>query len=95
MDEENTPGQRFSVATAQATDEALIQAATEATTVLIFVIKEDDAINDLKDGRIVLEGLTVRQDLDSVASASAMCDWINLSYPPRLNSSLKYSRRFS
>ncbi len=52
-------------------EEDLLQSAIEKTTMGIFVIK-DAADNEAHDVGIVLEHVTVLQDLDSVAFATSM-----------------------
>lgn len=68
-------------------EEDLLQSAIEKTTMGIFVIK-DAADNEAHDVGIVLEGVTVLQDLDSMAFATSMLFGIiyalNLQYPTKL-----------
>lgn len=74
----------------QAEDEIHIQEAIDETTVGIYVVKHE-ATSRPDDIGIVLEGLQVLQDLDSIALAVAMLFGLmyalNLNYPD----DLKYS----
>lgn len=76
----------------QAEDEIHIQEAIDETTMGIYVVKHE-ATSRPDDIGIVLEGLPVLQDLDSVALAVAMLFGlmyvINLNYPDDLRYSFE------
>ncbi|KAK5918640.1 hypothetical protein CgunFtcFv8_003385 [Champsocephalus gunnari] len=67
-------------------DETIVEGAIEKTTMGIFTLKNTASEDDV---RIVLEGVTVIQDLETVAFASAMLLGLiyslNLSYPKKLS----------
>ncbi|KAJ4919257.1 hypothetical protein JOQ06_021773 [Pogonophryne albipinna] len=67
-------------------DETIVEGAIEKTTMGIFTLKNTASEDDV---RIVLEGVTVIQDLETVAFASAMflglIYSLNLSYPKKLS----------
>nr|XP_033931161.1 uncharacterized protein LOC117439358 [Pseudochaenichthys georgianus] len=67
-------------------DETIVEGAIEKTTMGIFTLKTTASEDDV---RIVLEGVTVIQDLETVAFASAMLLGLiyslNLSYPKKLS----------
>ncbi len=69
-------------------EEDLLQSAIEKTTMGIFMIK-DAADNEAHDVGIVLERVTVLQDLDSVAFATSMLFGLmyslNLQYSTKLH----------
>ncbi|KAK5918319.1 hypothetical protein CgunFtcFv8_003093 [Champsocephalus gunnari] len=67
-------------------DEMIVEGAIEKTTMGIFTLKNTASEDDV---RIVLDGVTVIQDLETVAFASAMLLGLiyslNLSYPKKLS----------